>query len=187
MDDSPQEALEHAEQARHAADEGDAFSIRVAVTIALLAVGAASIGSLEALETAKTLGDKNDAALIQNRATDQWSFFQAKSIKKNMYEIASMAGGLHADEFAASAKRNDEESRQIQTQATDLETQVETKLASSEIHEHRHQSLTIALTMLHVAIAVGTVSLILRKKRWPWYAAIALGVIGLVATGVAYV
>ncbi|MDR3470242.1 MAG: DUF4337 family protein [Devosia sp.] len=187
MDDGPQEDLEHAEHARHAAHAGDPFLIRVSVTIALLAVGAASIASLESLETAATLSDKNDAALMQNKATDQWSFFQAKSIKKNMYEIAGVIDGAHADGFRAAAKRNDDESRAIQTEATNLAGQVEVKLRSSDVHERRHQTLTIAVTMLHVAIAIGTVSLLIRRTRWPWYAAIGLGAIGLAATVVAYV
>ena len=186
MDDSPNEDLEHAEHARHAAHEGDPFLMRVSVTIALLAVLAASVASLESLETAATLGAKNDAALIQNKATDQWSFFQAKSIKKNMYEIAAMGGGPHADEFRAAAKRNDGEGVQIQSQATDLGNQVEAKLQAGEVHERRHQVLTMAVTLLHVAIAIATVSIIVRGARWPWLGALALGAAGLLATAFAY-
>ena len=187
MDDSPHEDLEHAEHARHAAHEGDPFLMRVSVTIALLAVLAASVASLESLESAATLGAKNDAALIQNKATDQWSFFQAKSIKKNMYEIAGLAGGPHADQFNAAAKLNGDESVQIQAQATDLTNQVEAKLVAAEVHEHRHQILTMAVTLLHVAIAIATVSIIVRGARWPWRGALALGAAGLIATGFAYV
>ena len=186
MGDSPQEDLEHAEHARHAVHEGDPFLIRVSVTIALLAVAAASVGSLESIETAATLSDKNDAVLVQNKATDQWSFFQAKSIKKNMYDIAALGDGPHTDAFKAAAKRNDDESRQIQSQATELTSQVEVKLRASDMHERRHQVLTIAVTMLHVAIAVATVSLLVRRARWPWFGALVMGSIGLIATAFAY-
>lgn len=186
MDDSPHEAMEHAEHAQHAAHEGDPFLMRVSVTIALLAVLAASVASLESLETAATMGAKNDAALIQNKATDQWSFFQAKSIKKNMYEIAGMSDGPHAEEFRATAQRNQDESALIQTQATDLGNQVEAKLIAAEMHEHRHQVLTVGVTLLHVAIAIATISIVVRGARWPWFGALALGGAGLLATGMAY-
>jgi hypothetical protein len=67
MSESPVEHFEHAE---HAALLGDPFLTQVAVTIAILAVIAATVGSLETLETAAAIGDKNAAVLLQNKATD---------------------------------------------------------------------------------------------------------------------
>ena len=86
MSESPVEHFEHAE---HAALLGDPFLTQVAVTIAILAVIAATVGSLETLETAAAIGDKNAAVLLENKATDTWNFYQAKSIKKNLYAIAA--------------------------------------------------------------------------------------------------
>ena len=78
---------------------GDPFLTQVAVTIAILAVIAATVGSLETLETAAAIGDKNAAVLLENKATDTWNFYQAKSIKKNLYAIAAANGGPKADDF----------------------------------------------------------------------------------------
>src|SRR5438132_2370785 len=52
MPESPVEHFEHAEHAGHAALLGDPFLMQVAVTIAILAVIAATVGSLETLEMA---------------------------------------------------------------------------------------------------------------------------------------
>ncbi len=93
MSESPVEHFEHAEHAEHAALLGDPFLTQVAVTIAILAVIAATVGSLETLETAAAIGDKNGAVLLENKATDTWNFYQAKSIKKNLYAIAAANGG----------------------------------------------------------------------------------------------
>ena len=82
MSESPVEHFEHAEHAEHASLLGDPFLTQVSVTIAILAVVAATVGSLETLETAGAIGDKNAAVLLQNKATDTWNFYQAKSIKK---------------------------------------------------------------------------------------------------------
>ena len=90
MSESPTEHFEHMEHAEHVAHEGDPFMSTVAMTIAVLAVIAASVGSLESVETAATITSKNESVLFQNKASDQWAFFQAKSIKKNMYEIAGV-------------------------------------------------------------------------------------------------
>ena len=82
MSESPVEHFEHAEHAGHASLLGDPFLTQVSITIAILAVIAATVGSLETLETADAIGDKNAAVLLQNKATDTWNFYQAKSIKK---------------------------------------------------------------------------------------------------------
>ena len=92
-EEAPTEHFEHAEHAEHAAHEGTPFLLTVSVTIAILAVIAASVGSLETIETAATLTEQNAASLLQNKTSDQWAFFQAKSIKKNAYDIAARQGG----------------------------------------------------------------------------------------------
>jgi Domain of unknown function (DUF4337) len=187
MSESPVEHFEHAEHAEHAALLGDPFLTRVAVTIAILAVIAATVGSLETLETAAAIGDKNAAVLLQNKATDTWNFYQAKSIKKNLYAIAAANGGPKADDFKKQAERNGEDEHELFAKGQVLEHQTEEKLRDSERHEDRHHILTIAVTFLHVAIAIATIAIIVRGQRWPWYAALALGAIGTMGAAYAYI
>ncbi len=186
MDESPTEHFEHAEHAEHVAHLGDAFLTKVSITIAILAVIAATIGSLESIETAATIGDKNAAVLIQNKATDNWNFYQAKSIKKNMYEIAAAGGGPSAADFKAQAQRYGADQEALFAKGETLERQTEAKLKESERHERRHHLLTMAVTFLHVAIAVATISIIMRGQRWPWRASIGLGAIGSLLAAYAY-
>ncbi len=186
-DASPQEHLERAEHLEEAVHEGTPFLLVVSVTIAILAVVAASVGSLESIETAAALSDQNAANLLQNKTSDQWAFFQAKSIKKNAYEIASKQGGPFSEEFNAQAHRNEEESRVIRAEAENLSRQVAEKLHEAERHEKRHHVLTTAVTLLHAAIAISTVAIITRGRRWPWIAGLALALFGIALTGYAYV
>ncbi len=181
-----QEHLEHAEQAEHAAHEGTPFLLVVSMTIAILAVVAASVGSLESIETAAALTAQNSAALNQNKASDQWAFFQAKSIKKSAYDIAARQGGPLAEEFDRQAKRYDEEGRAIKIQAEAFEHHVEESLHNAERHETRHHILTTAVTLLHAAIAISTIAIITKGRRWPWFSGIALAVAGVVLAGYAY-
>ena len=104
-DAAPTEAFEHVEHAEHAAHSGNGFLVLVSITIAVLAVFAASVGSLESIETAGTINAKSEAVLFQDKATDTWNFYQAQSIKKKMFEIAAAAGGPHADDYSAQARR----------------------------------------------------------------------------------
>jgi len=112
--------------------------------------------------------------------------YQAKSIKKNLYEVAAAQGGPTADAMTANAKRNEQDSAKIQADAKALEQQVDEKLTDSELHTRRHHILTLAVTLLHIAIAIATLSIIMRGRRWPWHGSLALGVIGLLAAGFAY-
>ena len=182
----PTEHFEHAEHAEHAAHSGDPFMIQVSITIAMLAVIAATVGSLETIETSGVTVAKNEAVLLQNKASDAWNFYQARSIKKNMYEIAAAGGGPKVDEFVKQSKRYDSEQEDIKKQAEKHEHDSEVALQKSEKHEERHHVLTIAVTMLHISIAVATIAIITKGMRWPWYASIVLGVAGLATTTWAY-
>lgn len=186
MENEPTEAYEHAEHAEHAAHSGNAFLSRVAVSIAVLAVLAAGVGSLETIESGASTAAKAEAVLFQNKATDNWNFFQAKSLKKNMYDIAATQGGAGADEFRSEARRNQAESQDIQQVAKDFEAKSEEALQAAGLHETRHHRLTIAATFLHIAIAIATIAIITGGRRWPWYTSLALGVIGTIVAGAAY-
>ena len=186
MSESPVEHFEHAEHAEHAALLGDPFLTRVSITIAILAVIAATVGSLETLETADAIGDKNAAVLLQNKATDTWNFYQAKSIKKNLYSIAAANGGPGAGDFQKQEERYSADEQELFAKGQALERQAEEKLMNSERHENRHHILTVAVTLLHVAIAIATIAIIVRGQRWPWYASLALGVLGSIGAAYAY-
>jgi hypothetical protein len=185
MNESPREHLEHAEHAQHVAHSGDDFMSTVSISIAILAVVAATVGSLETLETAGAIGKKNEAVLMQSKASDNWSYYQAKSVKQNLYALAAEQQGK--PEHAEKARRYDAEQKEIEKQARDFEHKSHEALEASDHHEHRHHILTFAVTLLHVGIAIATIAIISRGKRWPWYGALALGAAGTVGAIFAYI
>jgi Domain of unknown function (DUF4337) len=185
-DEAPSEPFEHAEHAEKAAHDGSPFLLKVSVTIAILAVVAATVGSLESLETARTLTEQNAATLLQNKASDAWAFFQAKSLKKNAFDIASQLGGASSNHFSEQAARYEGESREAEKQAAELQQKVEERLHESEHHERRHLILTTAVTLVHVSIAITTIAIIMKGRRWPWYLGIGLGAAGAVLAAFAY-
>lgn len=186
MDFDATDAYEHTEHAQHAAHSGSSFLSKVAVSIALLAVLAAGAGSLETIESGAATAARTESVLLQNKATDNWNFFQAKSLKKNMYEIAAGQGGPAAAEWQAQAKRNDAESQEVQKVAREFEAKSELSSAEAERHEQRHHRLTVAATFLHIAIAIATIAIITGGQRWPWYASLGLGTIGTLLVGATY-
>ncbi len=185
MNDPALEAHEHAEHAEHAAHENSPFISQVSITIALLAVVAAITGSLETIESGGAIIAANEAVLAQDKATDQWNFFEAKSLKKNLYSIAADAGGPKADEDRAKAKHEGLDQDKAQEEAKALEDESHKAQALSQIHENRHHRLTFGATLLEIGIAISTIAIITRK-RWPWIISAVLGVAGSVVAASAY-
>lgn len=188
MSDSPLEEMESREHAEHAAEaieRKDPLLSQVTLTIAVLAVLAAIAASLETTEGDRTIVAKNDAVLEQNRATDQWNFYEAKSLKKNLYEVAAAQGGAAAGAFSAKAHSNGADENGIQKKARALEATRDGYTRQAEFHETRHGRLTIGSTLLHMAIAIATLAIILHR-RWPWIIALILTAGGLIAAGWAY-
>lgn len=187
MEDQTSEHLEHVAHAEHASHEADPFIMTVSVTIAILAVIAATIGSLETVESGKAISEKNTAVLAQNLASDQYAYYQAKTLKQTMYELAAGSGGPNAVANKAAAAHNAERGKQIITKAQEYEKQRDAKLLEAEGHESRHHILTIGVTLVHVAIAIATVAIITRGQRWPWLASIALTIAGVAISAYAYI
>lgn len=174
MAESPLEELEAHEHAHHAHEAaGNPLIARVTMTIAVLAVAAAVVASLETTEGDRTITLKNDAVLAQNRATDQWNFYQAKSLKKNLYTLAADQGGPHAAAYAKVAAKNEAEQTAIQAQAKALEARRDAAGEVAERSERRHGWLTVASTLLHMSIAIATLAIILTRP-WPWIASVVL-------------
>ena len=188
MSDSPLEEFEHhehAEHAAHAAHSGDPLISQVTFTIAVLAVVAAIAASLETTEADGAISAKNDAVLAQDQATDQWGFANSKSLRKKLYEISADAAGPKAAAYAKSAAKEAGDEVNARGDAKALEAKRDAALGRAERHETRHERLTVASTLLHMAIAIATLAIIL-TRRWPWFAALALSAAGLAVGAWAY-
>jgi hypothetical protein len=148
----------------------------VALTAAFLAVLAA-ITALLAEHHA------NEAMIKQIQASDKWAHYQAKGIKGSvMAAKAELIEALKADltpanrqkldEYHGEQKRYKEEQKEIHGEATELQEE-------SRLHLHAHTPLAFAVTMFQVAIAIGAISVLTKRKVF-WYVAIGFGVVGAV-------
>src|SRR5215469_4734370 len=82
----------HDHAVEHAAHGGDDFSGRVAVLTAILATVGATFGYLGGVTQNNAAMFKNEAAIKKTEASDQWNFYQAKSGKQGMAELAFTLG-----------------------------------------------------------------------------------------------
>lgn len=186
--DSPLEEMEHREhleQALEAVESGDKLVSQVTLTIAVLAVIAAISASLETTEGDAAIVAKNDAVLVQNQASDTWAEYQAESLKKNFYTVIAAEGGDKAASYAKQAAQKALQETALKPKAQAFEAKRDADGQVFETHERRHGQLTISSTLLHMAIAIATLAIML-KRRWPWILALALSAAGLGAAAWAY-
>src|ERR1700761_227342 len=177
MSDPALEAHEHAEHAEHAAHEKNPFVSSVSITIAILAVMAAAAGSLETVEGGRAITESSEAVLAQDKATDSWNEYQADSLKRHMYEIASAAGGAKAEGYAREISKDRDGQDKAREKAQDAEKDRDARLKESATHEGRHHWLTGAATLIEIGIALSTVAIITSKKAF-WFGAMGLGGVG---------
>jgi hypothetical protein len=153
----------------------------IALTTALFAALAA-IASLEAGGTVnEALALKTEATQLQAEASDQWSYYQAKGLKaavadaqKNIWVALDKAPPA---DLATNAQRYVDDQKTSREKAEALEHERDAKTAESEALMHRHHYFADAVALLQVAIALGAIAA-LTRRRAAWVGSAILGVIG---------
>ncbi|HKU55040.1 MAG TPA: DUF4337 family protein [Rhizomicrobium sp.] len=179
------DAHEHTEHAEHAAHVRDPFISRVSITVAVLAVMAATAGSLETVEASRAITQSSEAVLAQDKATDSWNEYQADSLKRHMYEIASASDSPKADDYLKAIKEQRENQNKAREKAKEAEQERDMQLRGSALHEQRHHWLTGAATLIEIGIALSTVAIITTRRIF-WFSAMGLGIVGAALFAFAY-
>ncbi len=172
------EILEETLHEMHAAEAREKWLNYVALISGLLATFAAVVGLFETQATSKTMLAKNEAILLQSKASDQWNFYQAKSIKGHIYEVNSKLFPAKAEEFGNEVKKYGADKAEIKAKAEEIEKKVEEKNVESEHFYEQHHKFSFAETFLHIAIALSSISALTRKKQL-LYLAVASGLAGI--------
>jgi len=143
------------------------------------------------LSTFKGGGFSTRSVLAQSQASDQWAYYQAKSIKGYIYETqkeklelelkssgAKMPKPLlqeyvqRVDSYAKKIKKYDEEKKQIENDARKFES------VKEDAQKHA-QIFGMAVIFLQIAILLSSIAALLKKKL-VWVLGLAVGVVGLV-------
>ena len=79
----------HDHEMEHAAEgHGNSFTNRIAMFTAVIATVGAIFGYMAGATQANASLYKNNAAIKKTEASNQWNFYQAKSGKQNLSELA---------------------------------------------------------------------------------------------------
>jgi hypothetical protein len=167
--EDPEVPLEHLQdELEYRAKHGENWTLGVALTAAILA-GLAAISALLSGHHA------NEGMLDQIRASDQWSYYQAKGIKASVLTAKK-------DIFTAIGKpvdeRDQEKLLQYKKEQDEVFRDAKEREKESQAHMRAHVIYARGVTLFQVAIAVSAVSVLTRRRPF-WYLGIAFGVLGV--------
>jgi len=162
---------------------GDPFTKQVALCVAVYAVTLAII----------SLGGNNatkDMMMAQQKASNQWSYYQAKVVRENLYlleaeklelELATRGAALTSDDrkrmeglrakYQAKADEYKREKEEIMEEARRLETE-------RDVAARRDPYFDFAEVLLQIAIVLASVAM-LSGRKGPFYASLVLAAVGI--------
>ena len=135
----------------------------VALSTAILAVLAAITGLLSGKNA-------NEAMMSQIESADQWSYYQAKSIKASVLDAKISLSSAPSDADAQKRDRYEKEQEEIKSEA-------EQKQVEAKSHFHQHEIFARGVTMFQIAIAIAAISALTKKRRF-WIVSLLFGIAG---------
>jgi len=169
----------HDHELEHAVHhEPKSMAGQVAVATAVIATVGAIFSYMGGATQANAGLHKNEAAIKKTEAADQWNFYQAKSGKQNLAEIAAeLVPEARRPYFVEEAKRYKAEKAEIQKKAEVLEAESRDWSKKSDEEMHVHHRWAQATTALQIAIAMAAMALLTKSRGlvWGMYGVSALG------------
>jgi hypothetical protein len=170
IEDFSESSKEHInEHAHHGGHEPkERWVLFVALTTAIIAVLAAVTGLLAS-------DHADEAMLAQIKSSDQWAFYEAKSIKSETIASANKIllamGKPVAAQDTAKIRANKADQAKIMQEAKDDKKE-------SDEHLARHKILAQAVTLFQVAISIGAISIVTKRKSL-WYVSLVFSAVGI--------
>ena len=176
-------AVQHAAhgQEGHHGVGGGSLTNQVAMFTAIIATVGALFSYMGGATQANAGLYKNDAAIKKTEASNQWNYFQSKSTKQSLAELARdmSAGEAEKAKYQAKVDRYEKEKNEIKAVAEKLEAEAKAWDERSDAQMHQHHRWAQATTALQVAIALAAIAL-LTKKKWLEWAMFGTGAVGVV-------
>ncbi len=152
------------------------FEKAVAATMAILAAFLAVVSVLGHIMTTEEL-------LLQQKASDQWSYYQAKSIRRYQSEVARdfFAGLKQQDQslqYQKNAEKYKKDDEDIQKEAQEFEH--ESRLTGRKALGFHFGEVFLEFSIVLASLAI------LTKRKFLWYASIVSGMVGAVVAGTIY-
>jgi Domain of unknown function (DUF4337) len=170
MADELSELRENAEHGRE-----NPSLVPVSVTMAILAVCVAIVSLMGHRSHTEEL-------MMQNRATDQWAYYQAKNIRLHNYQMSiDLLSMVEFKDKEQAAKVRDKYQSEVE-RYTKEETEIEEKAKEDENEsasaEHKADRYDLGEVFLEIALVISSLAL-LSGKRVFWFLGLVSGLTGL--------
>lgn len=149
---------------QHAHAHRDNFASRIAVITAIMATMGALFSYQAGSTESEAAMDKNNAAIKKTEAANQWNYYQAKSNRQNLSELATYIPGVDASHFSAQAQRYKNEKEAVRQKAEGLEAEARAWDEKSESVLHEHHRWAQAMMAIQVAISLAAITLLTRRE-----------------------
>jgi len=169
-----QEAAERAKERRELAP--------VSLTMAILAVLVATV---------TLLGHRahTEEILLQTRATDQWSYYQAKNMRRNNLEalddVLTALENTKQDRAEEVRKRFHQEIDKYRDQQKDIQTEARGLESEVQHSSRRADRFDLGEVFLEIALVVTSITLLTDNRRY-WYLGMVFAAIGICSAISAY-
>jgi len=168
------------EQAEHAREHPDLAPVTITMAALAVLVAASSL-----------LGHRThtEEILLQNKVTDQWSYYQAKNIRRHTDELfADLTTVITTkdeegmaklgEKYRAEADRYKDEQKELDAKARELEQE-------TELARHKADRFDLGEVFLEIALVITSITL-LSGRRIFWHLGLLLAVGGFVVTCTAW-
>jgi len=157
-------ADEHAIE--HEAQHGPGLAQYVAIFTAVLSTLGAIVSYQGGASQNEAMLYKNEAVLKKTQASDQWNFYQAKSSKGHLMELAyDLAPPGKKAGYKTQIEKYAEEKKAIKKEAEALEEASRLANEHSEHVMHPHHKQAQSMTLIQIAISLASITA-LTRVRW---------------------
>ncbi len=171
MSEEMHELHEHAEEGSH-----DRRLVPATLTMAVLAV-------LVALVSLLGHRTHTEELLLQNRASDRWAQYQAKSIRRHTYElfgdIVAVTPVRDAEAAAETRARYAREAERYRNDQKEIDAEARKLEAESALARRQADRFDLGEVFLEIALVITSLTLLTRRRPF-WFAGLVLAAAGIV-------
>lgn len=171
---------DHGEAGAHHGIGGASMTNQIALFTAVISTVGAIFAYMGGATQANAMLYKNTSAIKKTEASNQWNYYQSKSSKQNLSELAlALVAEDRKPFYTKEIDRYKTEKAEIKLGADKLEAEATEWDRKSDAEMHVHHRWAQATTAIQVSIALAAMAL-LTKKKWLEYGMFGVGGLGVV-------
>ena len=163
------DAREHVQEAAEHAERRGLKWIPIAAAVVAVLAALTNLQSMQ--RSTQALMAKNESIADLTHASDTYNYYQAKSIKEDLYKAAIISGAKNLPALQEVAKHEHTSKQPVLDQARGYEKKAAEADERSERFLHSHDTVEIGVTFLEVAIVILSISSLVGTLLLPIIAA----------------